>query len=60
MGRIPYLDDLAALAARHGIGLGTTILKYVHAAACRLGCEAVHFDTGCLTRGDLCARGGDP
>ena len=45
-GRILYLDDLAALAARHGTGLGTAILTYVQEEARRSGCEAVHLDTG--------------
>jgi GNAT superfamily N-acetyltransferase len=45
-GRILYLDDLAALTARHGTGLGAAILGYVQAEASRSGCEAVHLDTG--------------
>jgi GNAT superfamily N-acetyltransferase len=45
-GHIIYLDDLAALATRHGDGLGSAILTYVQAEARRLGCEAVHLDSG--------------
>ena len=45
-GRFIYLDDLAALTAKHGNGLGEAILKFVQDEARRLGCEAVHLDTG--------------
>lgn len=45
-GRILYLDDLGALAAHHGSGLGSAILAHLQAEAVRLGCEAVHLDTG--------------
>ncbi len=45
-GRILYLDDLAVLTSHHGTGLGTAILEYVQAEACRQDCDAVHLDTG--------------
>ena len=45
-GRILYLDDLAALRSQHGDGLGTALLVFVQQEARRLGCEAVHLDTG--------------
>jgi len=45
-GRFLYLDDLAALQSRHSEGLGTAILIFVQQEARRVGCEAVHLDTG--------------
>jgi GNAT superfamily N-acetyltransferase len=45
-GRFLYLDDLAALPARRGEGLGAAILGFVQEEARRAGCEAVHLDTG--------------
>lgn len=45
-GRILYLDDLAALTEHHGKGLGAAVLEHVQQEARRLGCEAVHLDTG--------------
>lgn len=45
-GHILYIDDLVAIAARHKTGLGTTLLQYLQEEARRLGCDAVHLDTG--------------
>ena len=45
-GRVLYVDDLVAVAARHKGGLGTALLKYIQDEARLLGCDAVHLDTG--------------
>jgi GNAT superfamily N-acetyltransferase len=45
-GRIIYIDDLVAIEAVHGIGLGRALLLHIQAEARRLGCDAVHLDTG--------------
>jgi GNAT superfamily N-acetyltransferase len=45
-GRILYLDDLVAMEASQGTGLGTALLKFLQDEARRLGCDAVHLDTG--------------
>lgn len=45
-GRILYLDDLVAVAASHRTGLGTLLLEYLQDEARRLGCDALHLDTG--------------
>jgi GNAT superfamily N-acetyltransferase len=45
-GYIIYIDDLVAIAERHGTGLGTTLLKYIQEEARRAGCSEVHLDTG--------------
>jgi GNAT superfamily N-acetyltransferase len=45
-GHILYIDDLVAVAARHKTGLGTMLLNYLQEEAFRLGCDAVHLDTG--------------
>jgi GNAT superfamily N-acetyltransferase len=45
-GHILYIDDLVAIAARYKTGLGTTLLQYLQEEARRLGCHAVHLDTG--------------
>jgi GNAT superfamily N-acetyltransferase len=45
-GRILYVDDLVAIAARHRTGLGTTLLEYLQEEARRSQCDAVHLDTG--------------
>ena len=45
-GHILYIDDLVAVAARHKTGLGTTLLQYLQEEARRVGCDAVHLDTG--------------
>jgi GNAT superfamily N-acetyltransferase len=47
-GHILYIDDLVAIAARHKTGLGTTLLQYLQEEARRVGCDAVHLDTGYL------------
>jgi GNAT superfamily N-acetyltransferase len=45
-GRILYLDDLVAVAASQRTGLGTALLRFLQGEARRLGCEALHLDTG--------------
>lgn len=45
-GHILYIDDLVAIAARHKTGLGSTLLQYLQEEARRMGCDAVHLDTG--------------
>jgi GNAT superfamily N-acetyltransferase len=45
-GRVLYIDDLVAVELSHGTGLGTLLLKHLQAEARRLGCDAVHLDTG--------------
>jgi GNAT superfamily N-acetyltransferase len=45
-GHILYVDDLVAITARHKTGLGSTLLQYIQEEARRLGCDAVHLDTG--------------
>ena len=45
-GRILYIDDLVALAVRHKQGLGTALVQFLQAEARRLGCDAVHLDSG--------------
>jgi GNAT superfamily N-acetyltransferase len=45
-GHILYIDDLVAIATRHKTGLGSTILQYLQEEARRMGCDAVHLDTG--------------
>jgi len=45
-GHILYLDDLIALQAAHGTGLGTLLLQYLQKEARERGCDAVHLDTG--------------
>lgn len=45
-GRILYLDDLVAREASYGAGLGTALLKFLQGEARRLGCDALHLDTG--------------
>jgi GNAT superfamily N-acetyltransferase len=45
-GHILYIDDLVAVAARHKMGFGTALLRYLQEEARRLGCDAVHLDTG--------------
>jgi GNAT superfamily N-acetyltransferase len=45
-GRILYLDDLVAVEASHGSGLGTALLQFLQGEARRLGCDALHLDTG--------------
>lgn len=45
-GHILYLDDLIALQAAHGTGLGSALLQYLQKEAREKGCDAVHLDTG--------------
>jgi GNAT superfamily N-acetyltransferase len=45
-GHVMYIDDLVALQAFHGTGLGTLLLQYLQDEACRSACDAVHLDTG--------------
>lgn len=45
-GKILYVDDLVAVAAAHRTGLGTLLLQHIQGEARRLGCAAVHLDTG--------------
>ncbi|MFC8700811.1 GNAT family N-acetyltransferase [Streptomyces anulatus] len=45
-GRAVYLDDLCALTGHQGAGLGRAVLGFVQDEARRLGCGAVHLDTG--------------
>ncbi len=45
-GRILYLDDLVALESVHRTGLGTLLLRFLQDEARRLGCDALHLDTG--------------
>lgn len=45
-GRILYIDDLVAMEAVHGAGLGHALLAWAQDEARRLGCDAVHLDTG--------------
>jgi GNAT superfamily N-acetyltransferase len=45
-GKVLYLDDLVALQSSQGAGLGTALLKYLQDEARRLGCDALHLDTG--------------
>ncbi|WP_198676236.1 GNAT family N-acetyltransferase [Kribbella monticola] len=45
-GRILNLDDLIALPAARGQGLGSSLLRFVQAEAVRLDCTEVHLNTG--------------
>ncbi|RKH37618.1 GNAT family N-acetyltransferase [Corallococcus sicarius] len=45
-GHILYIDDLVAVASRHRTGLGSALLRHLQDEARRLGCDAVHLDTG--------------
>lgn len=45
-GHILYIDDLVALETFRGKGLGTLLLRHLQSEARRLGCDAVHLDTG--------------
>jgi GNAT superfamily N-acetyltransferase len=45
-GKILYVDDLVALQSAHRTGLGTFLLQHLQEEARRLGCAAVHLDTG--------------
>jgi GNAT superfamily N-acetyltransferase len=45
-GHVLYIDDLVALEAFHGAGLGTLLLQHLQAEARRAGCASVQLDTG--------------
>jgi len=45
-GHILYIDDLVALQASQGTGLGTLLLRHLQNEARHRGCDAVHLDTG--------------
>ncbi len=45
-GRIVYLDDLVAMETSRGTGLGTALLQWLQDETRRLGCDALHLDTG--------------
>jgi GNAT superfamily N-acetyltransferase len=45
-GRILYLDDLVAMESSRGTGLGTALLRFLQDETRRLGCDALHLDTG--------------
>ncbi len=45
-GKILYLDDLVAMESSQKTGLGSALLRYLQDEARRLGCDALHLDTG--------------
>lgn len=45
-GKILYLDDLVAMASSQRTGLGSALLRHLQDEARRLGCDALHLDTG--------------
>jgi GNAT superfamily N-acetyltransferase len=45
-GRMVYVDDLVVAEAAEGGGLAVALLDFVKAEARRLGCAAVHLDSG--------------
>ena len=45
-GHIVYVDDLSTLRESRGHGYADQLLTWVEAEASRLGCEAVHLDSG--------------
>jgi GNAT superfamily N-acetyltransferase len=45
-GRYLYIDDLSTVAAARGRGHADVLLGWAIAEARRLGCEAVHLDSG--------------
>jgi GNAT superfamily N-acetyltransferase len=45
-GRILYLDDLIALPASRGKGLGSSLLRYLQEETAARGCDEMHLDTG--------------
>lgn len=45
-GRAVYVDDLSTDPAHRGRGLASQLLRAVEAEAARLGCDAVHLDSG--------------
>ncbi|MFJ4655954.1 GNAT family N-acetyltransferase [Nocardia sp. NPDC088792] len=45
-GQFVYVDDLSTLPEARGHGYGDSLVQWVKAEAKRLGCEAVHLDSG--------------
>lgn len=45
-GRFVYVDDLSTLPSHRGRGLARALLMWVGDEAGRLGCSAVHLDSG--------------
>ncbi|MEI9812102.1 MAG: GNAT family N-acetyltransferase [Acidobacteriota bacterium] len=45
-GWILYIDDLVTVPAARGRGYGSLLLRHLQEEARRLGCDAVHLDTG--------------
>lgn len=45
-GPMLYVDDLVTLEDRRGSGAGTVLFDWLLAEARRLGCAAVHLDSG--------------
>ncbi|KAB7619457.1 GNAT family N-acetyltransferase [Alkalilimnicola sp. S0819] len=45
-GRVLYIDDLATHPQRKRAGLGGALLDWLISEGQRLGCSAVHLDTG--------------
>ena len=45
-GRIVYVDDLSTLPAARRRGLARALLEWCAAEGRRLGCEALHLDSG--------------
>lgn len=45
-GKIIYVDDLSTLPEARGKGYAGALLKWLDAEALRLGCAAVHLDSG--------------
>lgn len=45
-GHYVYVDDLSTVPAARGRGYADTLLRWVVGEARRLGCEAVHLDSG--------------
>ena len=45
-GKVLYVDDLVTAAAARGHGLGQALMAWLADEARRLGCDAVHLDSG--------------
>jgi len=45
-GRFVYVDDLVTRPDRRGRGHGAALMAWLEAEARRLGCDAVHLDSG--------------
>jgi GNAT superfamily N-acetyltransferase len=45
-GRFLYVDDLVTCADRRGRGHGGALMAWLEAEARRLGCDALHLDSG--------------